>query len=168
VKEQWISLVCRAVLTSVWLSAGVIKFSDAAGTVRATRAFRLLPESLVPAFGHLLPVLEIVIGACLLLGLLTRGFAVVSALLMVVFMVGIASAWARGLEIQCGCFGGGGNVKESATPGYIRDLLRDLGLLLASAWLVWQPRTWLSLDSFLFRPLERFDDVDEEQAAVQG
>jgi hypothetical protein len=87
---------------------------------------------------------------------------------MVVFMVGIASAWARGLEIQCGCFGGGGNVKESATPGYIRDLLRDLGLLLASAWLVWQPRTWLSLDSFLFRPLERFDDVDEEQAAVQG
>jgi uncharacterized membrane protein YphA (DoxX/SURF4 family) len=166
--RQWAGLVCRAGLTGIWLSAGIIKFSDAAGTVRATRAFDLLPESLVPTFGHLLPVLEIVIGACLLLGLLTRGFAVASALLLLIFIFGIASAWARGLEIQCGCFGGGGTVKESATPGYVRDILRDLGLLLASAWLVWHPRTWLSLDGFLFRPLERFDDVDEEQAAVQG
>ena len=167
-KQQWIGLACRAALTSVWLTAGVLKFSDAAGTVRATRAFRLLPEALVPAFGHLLPVLELVIGACLLLGLLTRGFAALSALLMVVFIVGVASAWARGLEIQCGCFGGGGNIKESATPGYIRDLLRDAGLLLASAWLVWRPRTWLSLDNVLFRPFERSPDVDEEPATVQG
>jgi hypothetical protein len=93
---------------------------------------------------------------------------VATALLMVLFTFGIASAWARGLEIQCGCFGGGGNVKIDATPGYIRDILRDLGLLMLSAWLVWRPRTWLSLDSLLFRPLERFEDVDEEQAAVQG
>ncbi|MDX6358547.1 MAG: hypothetical protein QOH37_1601 [Nocardioidaceae bacterium] len=166
--KQWVGLLCRAVLAAVWLSAGVLKFSDAAGTVRATRAFRLLPESLVPAVGHLLPVLELVIGACLLLGLLTRAMAVATALLMVLFTFGIASAWARGLEIQCGCFGGGGNVKIDATPGYIRDILRDLGLLMLSAWLVWRPRTWLSLDSLLFRPLERFEDVDEEQAAVQG
>jgi uncharacterized membrane protein YphA (DoxX/SURF4 family) len=166
--KQWVGLLCRAVLAAVWLSAGVLKFRDAAGTVRATRAFRLLPESVVPAVGHLLPVLELVIGACLLLGLLTRAMAVATALLMVLFTFGIASAWARGLEIQCGCFGGGGNVKIDATPGYIRDILRDLGLLMLSAWLVWRPRTWLSLDSLLFRPLERFEDVDEEQAAVQG
>lgn len=166
--KQWVGLLCRAVLAAVWLSAGFLKFRDAAGTVRATRAFRLLPESLVPAVGHLLPVLELVIGACLLLGLLTRAMAIATGVLMVVFIVGIASAWARGLEIQCGCFGGGGNVKIDATAGYIRDILRDLGLLLLSAWLVWRPRTWLSLDNVLFRPLERSDDVDEEPAAVQG
>jgi uncharacterized membrane protein YphA (DoxX/SURF4 family) len=166
--KQWVGLLCRAVLAAVWLSAGVLKFRDAAGTVRATRAFRLLPESLVPVVGHLLPVLELVIGACLLLGLLTRAMAMATALLMVLFTFGIASAWARGLEIQCGCFGGGGNIKVDATPGYIRDILRDLGLLMLSAWLIWRPRTWLSLDSLLFRPLERLEDVDEEQAAVQG
>jgi uncharacterized membrane protein YphA (DoxX/SURF4 family) len=166
--RSWIGVVCRAVLAAVWLSAGVIKFSDAAGTVRATRAFDLLPEALVPAVGHLLPVLEIVIGACLLLGLLTRGVAMASGLLLLVFIFGIGSAWARGLEIQCGCFGGGGNIRDSATPGYIRDLLRDIGLVGVSAWLVWHPRTRLSLDMLLFRPLERFDDVDQERATVQG
>jgi uncharacterized membrane protein YphA (DoxX/SURF4 family) len=165
--KPWIGVVCRAVLAGVWLGAGVIKFSDPAATVRATRAYDLLPESLVPAFGHLLPVVEIVVGACLLLGLLTRGFAVISALLLLMFIVGIASAWARGLEIQCGCFGGGGNIKESATAGYVRDLVRDVALVAVSAWLVWFPRTRLSLDRLLFRPLERFDDVEEEQGAVQ-
>lgn len=157
----------RAVLAAVWLSAGIIKFRDPAGTVRATRAFHLLPESMVPTFGHLLPVVEIVVGACLLLGLLTRAFAAASAILLVMFIVGIASAWARGLEIQCGCFGGGGNIKESATPGYLRDLARDVALLAVSAWLIWYPRTRLSLDGLLFRPLERFDDVEEEEGAVQ-
>ena len=62
----------------------------------------------MPTVGHLLPVLEVVVGLCLVLGLLTRGAAVVSALLFVAFIVGIASAWARGLQIDCGCFGGGG------------------------------------------------------------
>jgi uncharacterized membrane protein YphA (DoxX/SURF4 family) len=166
--KQWIGLACRAALAAVWLSAGIIKFADAPGMVRAVRAYKLLPESVVPVLGHLLPALEIVIGACFLLGLLTRGFAVLSALLMVVFMFGIVSAWARGLEIQCGCWGGGGNIPESATPGYIRDILRDLGLLGVSLWLAWHPRTWLSLDNVLFRPLERLEDVDEEQPAVQG
>jgi uncharacterized membrane protein YphA (DoxX/SURF4 family) len=164
--KAWVGLVVRVTLAAVWLSAGVIKFRDAAGTVRAVRAYDLLPESLVPSFGHLLPVVEIVVGCLLLLGLLTRGSGAVSGLLLLMFIFGISSAWARGLQIQCGCFGGGG-LKENATAGYVRDILRDIGLVALSAWLVWFPRTRLSLDGLLFRPLERSDDV-EEGSAVQG
>lgn len=164
--KVWIGLVARLALAGVWLSAGVIKFQDAAGTVRAVRAYDLLPESVVPAFGHLLPVVEIVVGCLLLLGLLTRVSGVVSGLLLLMFILGISSAWARGLQIECGCFGGGG-LKENATSGYIRDIARDIGLVALSAWLVCFPRTRLSLDGLLFRPLERFDDV-EEGSAVQG
>lgn len=146
--------------------AGYEKFSDPAGTVRAVRAFQLLPEAVVPTFGHLLPVAEIVMGLCLLLGVLTRGVAVASALLLASFVVGIASAWARGLEIQCGCFGGGGYA-ENAAAGYVRDILRDLGLVLVCAWLVWQPRSRLALDNFLFPTTERSADGDEELATFE-
>ncbi len=71
------------------------------------RAYRLLPESVVPVVGHGLPILEILVGLCLVLGLLTRVTAVVSGLLLLAFIIGISSAWARGLQIECGCFGGG-------------------------------------------------------------
>ena len=58
----------------------------------------------------MLPFVEIVLGVLLVLGLFTRPAAIVSTLLMVAFIIGISQAWARGLTIDCGCFGGGGQI----------------------------------------------------------
>ena len=110
----------------------------------------LLPEAVVPTIGHLLPIIEIVVGACLLLGLLTRLMAVFSAVLLVAFIVGISWAWARGLEIECGCFGGGGGPAAGASGKYPWEIARDSGLLLLSALLVWRPGTPFALDNRLY------------------
>lgn len=145
---RWFLLVARLVTGGVWVVAGAIKLPDPAASVRAVRAYDLLPEPVVPTLGHLLPVLEVVIGLCLLAGLLTRSAAVASAVLFAAFIVGIASAWARGLQIECGCFGGGG-YKEGASAGYPWEIARDAGLLLLSVLLVWRPRTPWSVDALL-------------------
>ena len=58
---------------------------------------------------------------------------------MVVFILGIASAWARGLSIDCGCFGQGGTIAAAQTQ-YPQEIARDVGLLACAAWLVAQPR----------------------------
>ena len=155
----WIGLVARLVTGTVWVVAGGLKLPDPAASVRAVRAYDLLPESAVTLVGHGLPVLELLIGLLLLVGLLTRPAAIVSSLLLVAFIAGIVSAWARGLEIECGCFGGGG-AKAGAAAAYPWEIARDLGLLLLSAWLVWRPRTRFALDSALFPPTERFVDVE--------
>ena len=47
----------------VWIVAGALKLPDPAASVRAVRAYDLLPESVVPTVGHLLPVLEVVVGS---------------------------------------------------------------------------------------------------------
>ena len=116
-----------------------------ADSVRAVRAYDLLPEAVVPAVGHLLPVVEVVIGLCLVLGVLVRGTSVVSALLFVAFIIGISSAWARGLSIDCGCFGGGGEIPDAAAK-YPGEIARDVGLLALSLWLVVRPRSRLALE----------------------
>ncbi len=126
-----------------------LKLPDPNENVRAVRAYELLPESVVPVVGHALPVLEILVGVCLLLGLLTRVAAVVSVVLLVAFVIGISSAWARGLSIDCGCFGGGAGPAANAQAKYPWELARDVGLLLLSAWLVWRPRTPLAADNRL-------------------
>lgn len=158
--KDWIGTLARVVMGLVWLVAGDLKFADPAGTVRAVRAYRLLPEAVVPTFGHLLPIAEMLIGLLLLAGLLTRVAGLVSALLLIAFVIGIASAWARGLEIQCGCFGGGG-YKENAGPGYARDIARDIGLVLVSAWLVWRPCSRFALDTLLFPTHERLANGEQ-------
>ena len=95
--------------------------------------------------GYALPVLEVLLGTLLVLGLFTRPSAVVGAVLLVVFMAGIVSVWARGLSIDCGCFGQGGTVAAGSTR-YVRELLRDSGLLACAVWLVARPATLWCLD----------------------
>jgi uncharacterized membrane protein YphA (DoxX/SURF4 family) len=153
--------VARLVVGGVWIVAGLLKLPDPAGSVRAVRAYQLLPEAVVPTVGHLLPVVEVAVGSLLVLGLLTRVAAVVSSLLFVAFIIGIAAAWGRGLEIDCGCFGGGG-FQQDAADAYPWDIARDVGLLLLSLWLVVRPRTRLSLDALLF-PARDHTTYDDER-----
>ena len=77
--KDWFGLLARLVTGGVWIVAGALKLPHPADSVRAVRAYDLLPEAIVPAVGHLLPVVEVVIGVCLVLGLLTRGTAVAPA-----------------------------------------------------------------------------------------
>lgn len=147
--REWVGTVLRLVTGGVWVVAGALKLPDPAASVRAVRAYDLLPESIVPSVGHLLPVVEVVIGVCLILGLLVRGVSAVSALLFLAFVIGIAAAWSRGLQIDCGCFGGGG-YDPDASEAYPKDIARDVALMLASLWLVWRPRTRVAIDNVIF------------------
>ena len=144
-----LGLLARAVVGVVWVVAGWLKLPDPTENVRAVRAYRLLPEAVVPTIGHLLPMIEIAVGACLLLGLLTRLMAVFSTVLLVAFIVGISWAWAHGLEIECGCFGGGGPA-AGASDKYPWEIARDTGLLLLAALTVWRPTTPFALDNRLY------------------
>lgn len=148
---SWLGLAARLLVGIVWIVAGSLKLPDPAASVRAVRAYELLPEAVVPTVGHVLPLVEVVVGVALVLGVLTRLMAAVSAVLFIAFIVGIAAAWARGLQIDCGCFGGGG-YSADATDDYPWEIARDAGLLLASLFLVWRSGTRLALDSILFRP----------------
>jgi uncharacterized membrane protein YphA (DoxX/SURF4 family) len=144
----WIGTAARLLLAGVWIAAGWLKLPDPDASVRAVRAYQLLPEWLVTPVGFGLPVLEIAVGLLLLLGLGTRIAAVFSAILLVLFIIGISSAWARGLQIDCGCFGDGGYAAD-AVEKYPWEIARDIGLLAASALLIARPITPWSLDSRL-------------------
>lgn len=142
----WAALAGRLVLGAVFVAAGALKLPDPAGSVRAVRAYQLFPEALVPALGYGLPVLEVAVGLLLVLGVAVRLGAVVSAVLLLLFMVGVGSAWARGLTIDCGCFGGGGPVAAGATR-YGSEMLRDTALLLVAAGLALWPASRLALSA---------------------
>jgi uncharacterized membrane protein YphA (DoxX/SURF4 family) len=168
--KEWVGTVARLLTGGVWIVAGLAKLAHPDESVLAVRAYQLLPGDTAAPVGHLLPVLEIVVGACLLLGLLTRVAAAVSCVLFAAFIIGIASVWARGIDIDCGCFGGGGADPHAASK-YPWEIARDVGLLLLSAYLVRQGRTRLALDNLLFP--QRTDDrldleaLDDQHSGVR-
>jgi uncharacterized membrane protein YphA (DoxX/SURF4 family) len=143
-----VGTVARLGLAAVFLVSGVLKAIDPDATYVAVRAYDVLPKAGVALVAGALPWLEIVLGLLLLAGIATRAVAVVSAALFVVFIAGVTQAWARGLSIDCGCFGGGGAVEPGETT-YVQELMRDAGFLLMAGWLVARPRTLLALDDRL-------------------
>ena len=140
-----VSLVARVLLAGVFVVAGGLKLADPQVAVQAVRAYRLLPSALEAPVGWGLPALEIALGLLLGVGLFTRVAAMAAAVLLTVFIAGVASAAARGLSIDCGCFGGGGTVAPGETK-YASEILRDVGLLVLAGWLVWKPESRFSLD----------------------
>jgi len=68
-------------------------------------------------------------------------------LLLAAFVIGIGAAWVRGLRIDCGCFGGGGDLAAGQAPSYGPELARDAGLLLIASYLAWRPASRCAVDN---------------------
>ncbi|RVW05339.1 DoxX family protein [Rhodococcus xishaensis] len=145
--SKWIttvSLLARFGLAAVWLISGWIKFIDPAQTVIAVRAYQLLPEDLVRPVAYTMPMLEIALGLFLAIGLGVRVTAVASGVALMVLIGVIISVWARGLSIDCGCFGGGGAADVTGWD-YAKEIARDIGFLALAVWLTVFPRSPFSL-----------------------
>ena len=116
----------------VYASLDKLTFPDRFADV--VHDYDMLPLALVNAFALAMPMVELVTGAALILGAWRRAAGLLAAGLCGMFMVAIAQALLRGLDIECGCF----NVSGMSSTKASWDLfVRDAGLLLASA-LVWR------------------------------
>ena len=145
----WISTVARLGLAAVFLIAGGLKVGDLAASGRAVNAYDLMSYDTAKIVGAVQPFLEIALGLLLLIGLAMRLSAGIAAVLLLIFIAGIASAWARGLQIDCGCFSKGGELAGGRTAEYGLEILRDTGFLILAGILLVKPRTRYSLDGLL-------------------
>lgn len=168
--QRWISTVVRVGLGAVLLVAGGLKVTEPVQAAQAVQAYQILPPRAGELVGYVLPLLEVAIGIALVLGVATRLMALLSGALMTAFVIGVLSAWARGLSIDCGCFGGGGEVPEGEA-NYLPVVLRDLGFAAMAAWLVVFPASALALDrrghagTGDFGLYDEWDDEDVEEPA---
>jgi uncharacterized membrane protein YphA (DoxX/SURF4 family) len=143
--QPWIGLVCRLTLGGVLFVAGYLKVDKLEVSQMAVRSYELLPIPIANFLGQTLPLYEVVIGLLLILGAATRVVAALGGFTMFIFIIAIGQAWARGLNIDCGCFGGGGTVAPGETR-YLQEILRDAGLVAMALFLLRYPVSKFSVD----------------------
>jgi len=148
--QPYVTLLARLLLGGVLLVAGGLKVTKPTDSASAVAAYKLLPTNVAHLFGYALPWFEVAIALLLILGFMVRPAAIAGGLIMVVFIGAIASAWARGLIIDCGCFGGGGELDPAMADQvhrtYFIEIMRDLGLALCGLYLYFFPYGKLSLE----------------------
>jgi uncharacterized membrane protein YphA (DoxX/SURF4 family) len=111
----------RLILAAIFLYAGALKALDPVGFAGQVAAYQLLPYAGNLVVAAALPYVELVVGLLLLGNRLVRPAALLLVVLNGIFIVALASAWARGLQIDCGCF----HPEAATTPqtAIVRDLL---------------------------------------------
>lgn len=127
---NWIGLFLRFVLGTVFLLAGISKFSRSARFEKVVRDYRLLPDALILPTARWLPRLEILGGSLFLLGVGLSLVSLASASLLLMFSIAMGINLLRGRQIDCGCLGVGGQ-HRIRWPSVIRNVC----LALAALWL---------------------------------
>ena len=173
------TLISRLVLGVIFFLSGLSKLGVAGAFAATINSYELsLPSGLVQTIAVGLPVIEIGLGVWLLAGLFLRFSAVLSGIIMFVFLAAVTQAWARGLDINCGCFAGpDGNPLGLALIGALgpvgewlqnekagpEAIIRDSVFLLMAVHLFFVPSIF-SLDNLRSRnrQVEYEDDSTEE------
>ncbi|MBS1914218.1 MAG: DoxX family membrane protein [Bacteroidetes bacterium] len=140
-----LSFAARMLLAIVFIVSGAGKIGSLSTFAHSIAAYQMLPESLANIAALAFVWTELAIGILLFAGAAIRGSALLSSALLVVFLIAVITAIARGLNIDCGCFPG------APEPVGIRKVLEDLGLLAAAIFLIYFPKSFLSIDTLLRR-----------------
>ena len=145
VLQPWLTLFSRLVLGIVLLVAGGLKIGNLPKSAMAVRSYEMLPIPLANFLGYTLPWIEIGLGLLLIVGVSVKISGALGALTMLAFIIAIAQAWARGLSIDCGCFGGGGAIDPEDTK-YLSEIIRDIGLMALGIFLYFYPKGRFALE----------------------
>ena len=128
-------ILSRLGIGGMFVWAALSKIGDPALFAEQVAHYDMLPGWSFGAFALFVPALELVAGAALALSPFVREAAALISVMLAAFVVALAQALLRGLDISCGCFGD--DAGDGGTGG---ALARDALLLVPTLWLVFRGR----------------------------
>ena len=139
---QWLEPAARIFLGGLFVYSAYGKIGDPGLFASMVMRYEILPECMVGLFSLTLPMLELVVGLALVFTKWMRESALLISALLSMFIAALVLAIARGLEIDCGCFG------VPSVGGRTELLLavaRDVLLLVPAVWLMFRRNAWLGI-----------------------
>jgi uncharacterized membrane protein YphA (DoxX/SURF4 family) len=127
-------LISRLILGGVFAYASFDKILHPSDFAEALYNYQILPNAFLNLTAILLPWLELCVGLFLILGLCLRGAAFTCNTLLTLFFMALSFNFARGLDIDCGCFAA--SAGHSAGGSMMLYLLRDAFFLAVGFFLL--------------------------------
>lgn len=139
--NKYLLFFLRVVLGFVFIYAGTEKISDPSGFSTSISNYRLLPIFMVNFFAITMPWIEMSAGLLLVFGIAVKENAFIINVMLFVFIIAIAVSLARGLSIDCGCFGKGNQIG-------IQKLMENALMFLAGTILIIYDSKMLQLQNY--------------------
>lgn len=131
-----LSALARFGLAVMWIYSGSTKLGNHMTVTRSIEAYEIFTPYWSNLLANIIGPAEMAGGLILLLGIKIRPTGWVSVGVLVLFVIGLASAYHRGLQIDCGCFGPN---PEGASDDLLVAIVRDIGLIAATLFMIYRP-----------------------------
>ena len=136
-----IDTALRLGLGVMFLYAAWDKILDPGAFQTAVDNYRMLPSAVTAIFAASMSMAELLVGAMFIFSKWTREAAFATAVMLAMFIIALAQAQIRGLDISCGCF----SEEEQNPHEVLFALVRDVALVVPVAWLLIKgQRRWIA------------------------
>ena len=139
--NKYLLFVLRVFLAFVFIYAAVLKIAEPSDFSQSIANYKLMPDNFINMAAIILPWIEISAGLLLLFGVAVKENSIIISGMLIVFIVAIGISLARGLNIDCGCFG----TTNGNKLGLVK-LLQNFGLLVFGIILIIYNSTFLSMN----------------------
>ena len=120
-RNEWLGLVFRLIVGAVFVYASLDKIMHPEGFAKAVHNYKILPGSMVNIVAIILPWIELLCGAALILGTKVEGASFIIGAMLVVFLVAVTSTLIRGISIDCGCFTSSAHGRKAGWELLVQD-----------------------------------------------
>ncbi|NQT62718.1 MAG: DoxX family membrane protein [Candidatus Marinimicrobia bacterium] len=133
---EWFIRSIQIGLGLLFIYASLDKIWNPGLFAKSISNYRLLPLPLLHISAIILPWLELICGIALVINRYQRAAYILIGSLLLVFILAITSAMARGLDFNCGCFS---MDSEESNVGLLK-ILQNMGLFLSCALIEYRTR----------------------------
>ncbi|MBU0984736.1 MAG: DoxX family membrane protein [candidate division Zixibacteria bacterium] len=134
-----LTMISRLLIGAIFVYASFYKIISPGDFAKSIWYYHLFPGVTINLMAIVIPWLELLCGLALIFGVWYRGAVIWVNVLLVAFVIALASTIARNLSIDCGCF----KAAESATGSAWNAMTWDFVYLLFSLQMLFsRSRRW--------------------------
>ena len=132
--NKYLQFVLRLIIGGMFIYVAFNKLLNPEDFAKAIKNYDMLPFWAINIMAIILPYIELFCGIFLILGIYKKGSSAIIAAQLFIFIIALTTAYARGLNIDCGC-GFSSLVKETASKNELiirifEDILMLIGIVI--------------------------------------
>ncbi|MFA5403813.1 MAG: MauE/DoxX family redox-associated membrane protein [Ignavibacteria bacterium] len=131
--NKYLQFILRLIIGGMFIYVAYNKLINPEEFAKAIKNYDMLPFWIINIMAIILPYIELFSGLFLILGIYKKGSSAIIGISLVIFIIALTIAYARGLNIDCGC-GFSSLIQEKASKDeLIIRIIEDIFMLIGIA-----------------------------------
>lgn len=128
--NKYLQILLRLIIGGVYVYVAWNKLVNPEEFAKAIKNYDMLSLQVINIIAITLPFVELFAGLFLIFGFYKKGSSVILGMTLVVFIIALTSAYARGLNIDCGCGFTSTTQEASSKTDLLVRIFQDILMLI--------------------------------------